>query len=125
MDIITSESPYTFDQSKPSPMDLFSSILEEMPGSPKDGESTARLRNQKQTEAQYTPSRLNGNAQPAKAPGVSRTVASALTGGFSEPGHVKRIASRIEQRERHIDLRKQGKKNSMKPKQVESTRSPV
>ena len=122
MDIITHPPAYTFDASKPSPIHQFSSSLEELPRSPTDGESTARLRKMKQTEAQYSPSRPYGDLQSAKALVIPRIAPSGRADGSPGKGRVKKLASIFESHTpRSIDLKartKQYRKNAMKPKQV-------
>ncbi|KAH9002623.1 hypothetical protein EDB86DRAFT_2896932 [Lactarius hatsudake] len=115
MDIITPETAYTFDQSKPSPIDQFSSSLEELHRSPTDGESTARLRTLRQTEARNPTFRPNGNSQSAKAP------ISLIIGQADRPpgvGHVGRMVSVFEEHATpRIDLQAQHRKRNMKPRQ--------
>ncbi|KAH9080499.1 hypothetical protein EDB83DRAFT_2339768 [Lactarius deliciosus] len=114
MDIITPETAYTFDQSKPSPIDQFSSSLEELHRSPTDGESTARLRTLRQTAAR-NPFRPNGDSQSAKAP------VSLIIGQADRPpgmGHVGRLVSVYEEHTTpRIDLQAQHRKRNMKPRQ--------
>ncbi|KAI9465452.1 hypothetical protein BJY52DRAFT_1244097 [Lactarius psammicola] len=116
MDIITPEPAYSFDRSKPSPIHQFSLSLEEMRRSPTDGESTARLRSLRQTEAQDPTSRPNGDSRSAKIPVPPRIgQADRPTGGVS----VSRLVSHFEDRttRRVVDLKAQCRKNNMKPKQ--------
>lgn len=117
MDIITPEPAYLFDQSKPSPIHQFSSSLEEMRRSPTDGESTARLRSLKQTEARSSTSRPNGDSPSAKA-----TVTPRIGQANRSPGrsNVSQLVSVFEEHttRRVLDLQAQCRKNNMKPKQV-------
>ena len=118
MDIIPHPPAYTFDPSKPSPMHQFSSSWEEMRRSPTDGESTARLRNLKQTEAQYSPSRPYGNLQSAKASITPGVAPSGRADRSSGGNNVTKLRSRFEP---PVDLQartKQNRKDAMKPKQV-------
>ncbi|KAH8998538.1 hypothetical protein EDB92DRAFT_1181731 [Lactarius akahatsu] len=123
MDIITPETAYTFDQSKPSPIDQFSSSLEELHRSPADGESTARLRTLRQTEARNPTFRPNGDSQSAKAP-VSPRIGQADRLGM---GHVVgRLVSVYEERNtRRIDLQAQHRKKNMKPRQRQMEKLPI
>ena len=114
MDIINPPPAYTFDPNKPSPMHQFSSSLEEMRRSPTDGESTARLRNLKQTEAQYSPSRPHGVFQSAKAPVAPRIAPSGRADGSLGGNKVRKLATFYDLRAHAYQRRKDG----MKPKQV-------
>lgn len=126
MDIITPEPAYSFDQSKPSPMHQFGSSLEEMRRSPTDGESTARLRIQKRTEAQDPPSHPNGDSQSAKTLTTPRTAPSVQANVSPGKGNVSRLRTVYEVAPYEVDptapfidlqARAQGRKNGMKPKQ--------
>ena len=117
MDIIR-EPAYSFDPSKPSPIHQFSSSLEELRGSPADGESTARLRHMNQAEEPCPPS-------GSKAPVSPIVVPSAQTDRPLEKGRVKKLANIFEAAVPVpvpcFDLRtvrERGRKEAMKPKQV-------
>jgi hypothetical protein len=113
MDIITHKPAYSFDPSKPSPMHQFSSSLEleEMPTSPTDGESTARLRHRSKAEGPH------GASQSAKVP-VTPTITLSAQADRPERGKVKEMVYKIEGSNPLLDLRARSRKNSMKPKQV-------
>ena len=115
MDLLRDSHPYAFDPRKPSPINQFSSSIEETRKSPTDGESTARLRRQNQVDQPYLSSRTYGPSQSAKAP-VTPTIAPNMqTDELPQQGRVKQLASHYDN---VIDLRKQGRKNAMKPRQV-------
>lgn len=130
MDLISPEEEvsYAFDQSKPSPLRQFISTLEEKRKSPKDGESTARLRSQHNaTVVQESASRLDGNGEgsvpkmpsppPLRPP--SRGKSTARTEAPSKPGKVQTLVTMFNgDCIRHINLQPASRKGNMKPRQV-------
>ncbi|KAI0250772.1 hypothetical protein BJV78DRAFT_535499 [Lactifluus subvellereus] len=137
MDLITPEEvSYAFDQSKPSPICQFSSSFEETRKSPKDGESTARLRSQHNaTVAQESTSRLDsdgGGSVPKKASPPSplrprsRGKPTAPTEAASRPGKVQTLVTMYNGSGiPHLNLRPAPRKNAMKPKQLSRPALPI
>ncbi|KAI0304381.1 hypothetical protein B0F90DRAFT_1246377 [Multifurca ochricompacta] len=125
MDLISSETSYTFDQSKPSPVHQLSSTFERTHRSPKDGESTARLRSQLQQtdgpEIIYRPGSDDNRVQPTNVSPISpRNAPTGKVDASSENSKVRKLAAAFEPPGvRHLNLRPtQSRKNGMKPKQA-------
>ena len=130
MDLINSDGvSYAFDQNKPSPICQLSSSLEEKRNSPKDGESTARLRslhNAASSRESSSPLDKDGDGlKRAKAPltpPLSRGERpTARAEASSKPGKVRAIVSKFDRGGPGPLLNLQtmpNRKNGMKPKQV-------
>ena len=138
LDVISPNTvSYSFDQNKPSPMDAFSSSLEEKRKSPQDGESTLRVRNVvKKSEMRTTESVSRPDSDGDDVLRLSKTLpvllsrnATAQAEASSGGGYVKRRVAYFDGIEgknknasgpRYINLEQlsQSRKNGMKPKQV-------
>jgi hypothetical protein len=131
MDLISSEdvSSYAFDQNKPSPIRQLSSSFEETRRSPKDGESTARLRSlHNATEEQESASRLDregDSLEQAKPPltlTLSRGKSTARAEVSPKPGIVRTLVTKYEGGAvPHLNLRPTPSRKSamkMKPRPV-------
>jgi hypothetical protein len=98
-----------------------SSSLEEMPKSPTDGESTARLRHRNQAEEPRPPPHTYRASQSAKSPTIPTIAPSAQTDEPLERGKVKELVVYYNGVNRAAppvyDLR-QRTKDAMKPKRV-------
>jgi hypothetical protein len=131
MDLISSDGvSYAFDQNKPSPICQLSSSLEEKCNSPKDGESTARLRslhNAPSPRESRSPLDKDGDGvERAKAPlvlSLSRGERpTARAEALCKPGRVQAIASQFDRGV--VNLQKMpNRKNGMKPKPPKSVSS--
>jgi hypothetical protein len=127
MDLISPEDvvSYAFDQNKPSPIRQLSLSFEETRMSPKDGESTARLRKQHNTPgAKESASRLE-EAKIPLAPPLSRGGSIARAEASSKPGYVRTMVTKYNgSTVPHRNLQPKSRKNGMKPRAV-SPRCPV
>jgi hypothetical protein len=133
MDVIGPNHSYVFDSNKPSPMNAFSSTLEEKRKSPQDGESTSRLRNTwKKIEPRTMESVSRPDSDDDGLRRLSKTLpvilakneATAQAEASSGQGNVKEKVALFEGNKpsspRHLNLQKLGqtRKNGMKPKEV-------
>jgi hypothetical protein len=129
MDIITpGVSSYAFDQSRPSPLNKFSSFLGERQKLPQggDGASTSRVRKAMQGKGRIVESAscTDGDGDDVQ-PGGPLPSTSGLTAraGMSSGGSIvaEKVALYEQKLPPHLDLQKiikQPKKSTMKPRQV-------